>query len=325
MTILLTGGTGFLGSHIAEQLSQAGRPVRALVRSTSDVSFLSTLSKVELVEGDVGDPASLERATLGADAVIHAAGLVKARRKEDFLRTNRGGTEALLNACLATGVKRLVFVSSLTAGGPSKDGRPVGPNDPQTPVTYYGASKRAAEELLLAHRDQLHVTILRPSAIYGPRDREILVFFQALKSGVLPLTSAPKNRISMVSGADCAACCISALDADVPSGCLFCIDDGEVHTMLELIEEAERALGKRAWVRLPLPPAVTLMAAAATEAYGAITNKAVIFTRNKCNELFNEWVSDSSDTRAKLGWTSRISFADGIKETADWYKQAGWL
>jgi nucleoside-diphosphate-sugar epimerase len=103
------------------------------------------------------------------------------------------------------------------------------------------------------------------------------------------------------------------------------VDDGDVHTLLELIEEAERALGKRAWLRVPLPRAVTLLAAGATEIYGALSKKAVIFTRNKCNELFNEWVSDSSDTRAQLNWASQKSFADGIQETADWYKQAGWL
>jgi nucleoside-diphosphate-sugar epimerase len=192
--------------------------VRALVRSSSDVSFLKTLDNVELFEGDVSDPESLRRAVRGVDGVIHAAGLIKALHTDDFLRVNRGGTQSLLDACLAEKVSRLVFVSSLTAGGPSQNGQPVRPDDPQTPVTHYGVSKRAAEQVLLAQKDALHVTILRPAAIYGPRDREILVFFQALQRGVLPLTSAPSNRVSMISGADCATCCIAALAATAPSG-----------------------------------------------------------------------------------------------------------
>src|SRR3954468_2053201 len=121
MTILVTGGSGFLGSHIIEQLSQAGRPVRALVRRSSDTKFLRTLSNVELVDGAVDDRSSLDRAVAGVDAVVHSAGLVKARNLAEFMLVNARGTENLLAAFLplADALKPFVQVSSIAVGGPS--------------------------------------------------------------------------------------------------------------------------------------------------------------------------------------------------------------
>src|SRR3954451_14841080 len=144
MTILVTGGSGFLGSHIIEQLSRAGRPVRALVRRSSDTKFLRTLSDVELFDGAIDDRASLERAVSGVEAVVHSAGLVKARNLEEFMRVNARGTENLLEVCLPLGasLRRFVHVSSVTVGGPSDaHGNPVSVDATPRPVTNYGRSK----------------------------------------------------------------------------------------------------------------------------------------------------------------------------------------
>jgi len=244
MTILVTGGSGFLGSHIIEQLSRAGRPVRALVRRSSDTSFLRTLSNVELCDGAIDDRKSLERAVSGVQAVVHSAGLVKARNLEEFMRVNARGTENLLEACVpfSSSLKRFVQVSSIAVGGPSdRYGNPVAVDATPRPVTDYGRSKLAAERAALAKKDQLQITVIRPPAIYGPRDREILAFFKSIKMGVLPLLGSPQSKLSMIYGPDCARACIAAIDADVPSGSIFAIDDGAVHTMAELISEAELA------------------------------------------------------------------------------------
>lgn len=328
MTVLLTGGTGFLGSHVAEQLSRAGRRVRALVRKTSDTSFLETLEDVELVEGAVDDRDSMLRAAKGATAIVHAAGLVKARGAEEFFRVNTEGTVNALDAARATKstLERFVLVSSLTAAGPSdREGRPVAHDAPPRPVTHYGKSKLAAERATLAAKDELPVTILRPPAIYGPRDREILAFFKALKVGVAPYMGSSKNKLSMIYGADCAAACIAAIDADVPSGSTFFVDDGVIYTFEDLIEHAERALGKRAWLRFPLPRPVVQTAALASELYGKAANRAVMLTRDKCNELFDQWVCDGTPARDALGWKPETCFDQGAKITVDWYQQAGWL
>jgi 2-alkyl-3-oxoalkanoate reductase len=328
MTILLTGGSGFLGSHVAEQLSRAGRRVRVLVRKSSDTSFLSSLPEVELALGAVDDRKSVLEAASGVTGIVHAAGLVKARGADEFMRINRGGTENLLEAALenrAT-LKRFVLVSSLAALRPSDlAGGPIPENAEPRPVTSYGKSKLAAERAALSKKDQLPLTILRPPAIYGPRDREILAFFKSIKLGVLPLLGSSQNRLSMIYGADCGAACIAALDADKPSGSAYHIDDGSVHTMEELIKLTEAAMAQRARLRIPLPRKLVETAALGSELFGRFSGKAVMLTRDKCNELFEQWVCDGSRARQELGWQPKVSFEEGIRLTVEWYRKAGWL
>lgn len=328
MTVLLTGGMGFLGSHVAELLSRAGRPVRALVRKTSDTTFLKTLENVELCDGAVDDRDSFLAAAEGATAIIHAAGLVKARSSDEFFRVNTDGTKNALDAARRAGpsFRRFVLVSSLAAAGPSDaEGRPVSCDADPRPVTHYGKSKLAAERAAIAAKDEVPVTILRPPAIYGPRDREILAFFKALKVGVLPIMGSTKNKLSMIFGADCAAACVAAIDADVPSGSTYFVNDGAVYTFEDLILHAEAALGKRAWLRFPIPRRVVETAALASELYGRATNRAMMLTRDKCNELFDQWVCDGSDAQQNLGWQPETSFVQGAKLTVEWYQKAGWL
>lgn len=328
MTILITGGSGFLGSHVAEQLSRAGRKVRALVRKSSDTSFLRTLPNVELVEGAVDDRASVLAAAKGVTGIVHAAGLVKARNPEEFMRVNAGGTENLLAAALENRdtLKRFVLVSSLAAVRPSDGaGNPIPEDAEPRPVTHYGRSKLAAERAALAKKDELPITILRPPAIYGPRDREIFAFFKSIKLGLLPLLGSTQNRLSMIYGADCGAACIAALDRDTPSGSVYHIDDGKVHTMEELIVLAEAAMGRRAKIRMHLPRPLVATAALGSELYGRLTNTAVMLTRDKLNELFEQWVCDSTRARRELDWKPEVPFEEGIKLTIAWYKQAGWL
>src|ERR1700722_12501724 len=187
MKVLVTGASGFLGSHVADQLTRGGHDVRALVRKSSKRDFLERLDRIEFAYGSVEDAAKVADAVKGVDAIIHSAGLVKARSPEEFHRTNVDGTRNLIEAAKvhAPKLRRFVLVSSLAAAGPSLDGVPLD-RDGAGPVTHYGRSKLEAERVVLAAKDSLPVTILRPGAIYGPRDQEILVFFKSVKSGVLP-------------------------------------------------------------------------------------------------------------------------------------------
>jgi len=317
-----------LGSHIAEQLSRAGRAVRALVRKTSDTAFLRSLPNVELVEGAVDDPDSVVRAARGVEYVIHAAGLVKARSERDFVATNTEGTKAALEAARRTNgtLRRFVLISSQAAGGPSIDGEPVLESSEPRPVTYYGRSKLLAEAAARAAKDDVPITIIRPPTVYGPRDREVLAFFKAVKAGVLPIMGSTSKRISIVFGGDAASACIRAMDANVPSGSTYFVEDGRTRTFADLVLGIETALGKRAWLRFPLPRSVIEIAALGSEIYGRASNKAVMLTRDKCNELFApHWVCDATRARRELGWEPKVSFEEGARITADWYTAAGWL
>ena len=216
MKVLVTGASGFLGSHIAEQLSREGHTVRALVRKSSKRDFLERLGNVEFAYGGVEDVAAVAEAVKGVDAIIHSAGLVKARNAAEFRKTNVEGTRNLIEAAKknAPKLQRFVFVSSLAAVGPSHDGRPVEGTAGTNPVTHYGRSKREAEDVVLAARGELPVVVLRPGAIYGPRDNEIFAFFQSVHRGVLPTVGKGDSTISMIYGADCAAACIKAIVAE---------------------------------------------------------------------------------------------------------------
>ena len=328
MRVLVTGASGFLGSHIAEQLAEAGHSVVALVRKSSNTRFLSSLRGLELATGSVEDATSVRAAMAGVDAVIHSAGLVKARSEEEFFRTNTDGTRNLLAAAreVAPGLRRFVFVSSLAAVGPSLDGLPVDGAGELRPVTHYGRSKLAAERLVLDAKDQLPVTVIRPPMIYGPRDHESFAFFQSVSMRFLPYLGDGKNTMSVVYAADAASACIQAIDRDVPSGKAYFVDDGKVYVWLDMLKDIERAVGKPALVRLSIPFPVVRGAAMVNEVIGKLTNKAMMLTRDKLVELSApHWVCDSSDTRRDLGWEPKVGWEEGTRLSAKWYRDNGWM
>ncbi len=222
MKVLVTGASGQLGGHIAALLADRGDIVRALVRRTSKRTHLVKLPNIEFFEAGLDEPELLNAAVAGVDAIVHAAGIVKARNLDEFFTVNVGGTSNLIEAARlrAPELRRFVYVSSLEACGPSVDGKPV-PVTQENPVTAYGRSKLAAEKVVLAAKDAVPVVILRPGAIYGPRDVEIFAAFQFIHRGLLPLVGGGRAKAVWIYGADCAAACVRAVSADVPSGRVY--------------------------------------------------------------------------------------------------------
>ncbi|MCG3173840.1 MAG: Aurachin B dehydrogenase [Myxococcota bacterium] len=330
MKILLTGATGFLGSHVAEQLSGQGHVVRCVVRKSSNRKFLDSLRNIEYAEGPVENEAAMAEAVKGVDAVIHSAGLVKARTPAGFREVNVGGTAVLLEAAVQhnPGLKRFVLVSSLAAIGPSLDGKPLTEEADKAPkpVTHYGRSKLEAEIKAREYASRLPVTIVRPPLIYGPRDQECWAFFDSIRKGVLPMLDGGQNTLSVIYGADAAAALIRAAEADVPSGSAYFIEDGEVRVWKDMLETLEKSMGQRAWLRISMPLWVMGIGAFFTETYGRITGKAVMLTRDKLNELAQpHWVCDSTKARRELGWAPQVDWETGTRLTWEWYKKEGWL
>jgi nucleoside-diphosphate-sugar epimerase len=271
---------------------------------------------------------SLEAAAAGIDGVIHAAALVKALSHEDFHRANAIGTQNLIRAItrVAPRLRRFVHVSSLTAVGPSLDGRPVPVGRAPAPVTHYGVSKLAGEDLIRGAADDFPVTIIRPPMIYGPRDREVFAFFRSVKAGILPLINSPDTVLSAVFVTDCAAACVAALRAETPSGTPYFVDDGRPATLRNRIADIEQAVGRTVRVKVQIPRSILFGAALAAQTFGWITRRPVMLTRNKLNELLApHWVCDSADAQAALDWQPKIHFSEGAQRAAAWYRQAGWL
>lgn len=327
MKVLVTGGTGFLGSHVAQQLGELGHEVRCLVRKTSDTRFLQTLPAITLTEGAIEDRDSCRRAVEGMDAVIHCAGLVKARTPAEFRLTNVVGTQNVLEAALGAERRpgRFVFVSSLAARAPSPSGKPLSPDVEADPITTYGRTKLEAERAVLARKDDLHVTVVRPTAVYGPRDREMLQLFQYAQLRILPFVGDPRGKLTMIFGEDCARATIRCLDAEIPSGRAFDLDDGRIYSRVELAEGLERAVGKRALVRFPIPNPVVRSVGLVSEVYGRLTDRPVMVTREKVEELLQQWVGDSGPAREELGFQPSVQWDQGAERTAEWYFANGWL
>lgn len=326
MKVLVTGASGFLGSHVAERLTKAGHSVRVLVRKTSNRKFLETLPGIELAEGSVEDLARVEEAVKGVDAIVHSAGIVKARSKDEYFATNVQGTKNLLEAAKkhCPGLIRFVHVSSLEAAGPSADGAPV-PVSQEAPCTEYGRSKLLAEKACLAFKDDLNITILRPTAIYGPRDVEILEAFRSVKKRVLPITGDGTTKYTFIYGPDCAEACVKAITAKVPSGSIYFVADGDIWEQKASMQKIEEAFGTRSILRKGIPFGVVKAAAFFVEAYGKAANKAVMLTREKAAMLEKHFVCDPKETREALGWEPQVKWPEGTKLTARWYEDNDWL
>lgn len=326
MKVLVTGATGFLGSHLCELLKAQGHEVRALVRRSSNTRHLESLG-VELALASLEEGHGLEEAVTGVDAVVHGAAMVKAKRPEEFSHVNAGGTRRLLDATLkaAPNVQRFVLVSSLAAHGFGEGGAPRPVTAPSRPVTHYGRSKLEAEHIVLARKDTLPVTIVRPPAIYGPRDVEMLAVFKMVRGRVVTFVGSGQNRLSVIYGPDAAKALYHTLTKSHASGRVYHIEDGRVYCHEDLVGYVERAMGVKT-VKFSLPVGVVSVAALGSELYGKLTDKAMMLTRDKVNELREHAVAPpSTEISEELGWRPEVQLEDGARLTADWYKQQGWL
>jgi 2-alkyl-3-oxoalkanoate reductase len=320
---VVTGGSGFVGSHLVDDLLARGVRVRAVVRGTSSRRWL-TGKPVEFADSSLDDAAGLRRAVEGADWVVHAAGLIRARNAAEFHECNVAGTGRLLAPSRDASVKRFVFVSSQAAAGPSRDGRPVAEDQPPHPVSTYGETKRLAEELVMRERDRMAVTVIRPPAVYGPRDTAILRVFTLAKRHIQPVLRSG-GSFSMIHVEDLASAVGMALSREGAAGEVFFAAEPDRTDYDELGALVRAALGT--WtVRVAIPRWAMMGIALGAEGLCRVTGVAPLLTREKLREISaGDWICSSAKIRERLGWSPRVPLAAGIQATADWYRAAGWL
>jgi dihydroflavonol-4-reductase len=325
MKSLVTGSNGFVGSHLVEGLLRKGYQVHCLVRRTSDLRGLRGLP-VKLLYGDVTHEESLEQAVRGIQFVYHAAGLIKARNQQAFDRVNLGGTANLLRACWrrAAQLKRFVLVSSQSAGGPSRDGRPVTEDHEPRPVSRYGRSKLKGEEEARKYLGRLPVTIVRPPAIFGPRDRGMLPFFKMVKKGVVFLVRGERYA-SFVYVKDLVAGTIAAGESERAVGQTYYIAGERGYGWREFAQAAARVAGKP--VRIVAVPEVTMELLGGVNSFlAALTRRARMLDWQKARELLQPyWLCSITKARQQLGYGPAYSLEEGLAETIRWYEKEGWI
>lgn len=327
METLVTGATGFVGRHVAEELARSGRLVRCLVRRTTDASDLERAG-FAVVRGEVLDQPSLDEAVRGVDEVVHVAGLIAARSFTEMRGVNVEGVSRLARACARapSPPRRFLLVSSLAAAGPSRRGRPVREEDAPRPVSRYGLSKllgeRAATRTLPS---SVPLTIVRPPAVYGPYDRGIHAFFDAAARGVLLRLGSMPRPVSIVHGADLAAGIRLALDAPGAAGRTYFIGDPDPRPIDELLARIAAAVGGRTRVVRVPEPLVRLAGVVAEEA-ARWSGATPLFSRDKVREFLAEgWVCDPGRAMRELGWRPARSLDEGLAATARWYHERGWI
>lgn len=324
MRALVTGGTGFVGSHLIEALLAAGDSVTALVRNPGKAAGLAERG-VRLVEGDLGNQDVLRQATRNQDAIYHSAGLVAALDEATFLAINRDGTERLLHAAAETGRPRFLFISSLAAAGPSPRGGLRRGEEPPEPVSGYGRSKLAGENLV--RKGPLPWVVIRPPAVYGPRDTEFLRLFQAARYGLLPVFEGGSQELSLVFVRDLARALVLLGRTEEATGGTFYPSHPEVVTSGELARVIGTAMGKR--VRLiPFPRFVAKTLLLTSGLAARLTGGTTLLTPDKGNELFAPaWTCDPAPLeRVTQGrWKAEVNLERGTRETAEWYRKAGWV
>jgi nucleoside-diphosphate-sugar epimerase len=320
--VALTGATGFVGSHLFEALRRRGDEVVALVRRPSMAGALRA-SGCRLVEGDLHDERALETLVAGAEVVFHVAGLVAARRVADFLRVNRDGTAALARAAARAGVSRLVHVSSLAVTGPTVPGRPLAEDAGPGPVSAYGRSKQAGEEALRS--SGVPCTIVRPPAVYGPRDRAFLPLFRAAARGIVLLPGDGSQELSLVHAEDLTSALLAAAASAKTVGGTYHAAHPEPTTQSAFAGAVARALG-RGVRTLALPAPLVRGVLGLTGSASRALGRAPLLDGDKARELLAPaWTCSSDALRHDAGWEAALPLEPGLKETARSYRVAGWL
>jgi len=302
VTLAITGGTGFVGQAVLDQAAALGRPVRALTRREQ-----AERDGLTWVRGDLSTPAALAQLVNGAEAVIHIAGVVNAPDEAGFHTGNVQGTQNVVTAMKDAGVQRLVHVSSLAAREPR--------------LSLYGESKQNAE----CHVEEsgLDWTIVRPPAVYGPRDTEILDVFKSAKWGFVPMP--PPGRASIIHVDDLARLLLAI--AGEPAGAIPPVmepDDGRPGgwSHKELAHAIGNAMGRRVWA--PNVPRAVLMTAARVDRL--FRGQGAKLTLDRASYMAHpDWTCRRENAVPERVWSPRIDTRQGLTDTARWYRRNGWL
>lgn len=321
---LITGASGFVGSHLAEALALQGVKVKLLVRPTSRLPF-KVSKNMELCYGDVTDLESVRKAARGVKVIYHLAGILRGSNKKRLEDVNAEGTR---NVCRAAeevkGLKRLLCVSSLSAAGPARGKGPIQETDPCRPACLYGETKLKGEEIALSYRKKFPVTVLRPGAVYGPRETDIFAYFKMVRQGLVLIPSI-HQEVGFIHVADLIFAILKAAHSPRSVGQTYFVSDGKGTSWEQIAAAIGRSLGRK-YFTIKVPMGIVKMVAGLGEVAEKVTGKASMVNLDKIQEAyFPSWVCGIKKIQRHLGFKPRYDIVRGVENATRFYVSKGWL
>jgi dihydroflavonol-4-reductase len=307
-------------------LLSKGIKVRALARpSGTNLEWIGHLP-IEIVNGDLLAPNSLESAIRDADYIIHIAGVTKAKRRKDFHLGNVVATRNLLHlASKVTHLKKFCLLSSLTSVGPSLDGIQVDENTPCNPISTYGRSKFDGEQECRAFGTSIPLVILRPPTVYGPRDKDVLELFKTTKLGLQPNIGSTDKTLNLVYGPDLAEAIVDATISEKTVGKTYFVCDPVVYSQTRLFDILAHLVGRKP-LRMKLPPFLVYSVAVIVEAVSFFGPKPAVLSIEKARDLLQDhWICSPQQIKQDIGFSTKTAADEGLRMTYQWYKEHGWL
>lgn len=331
MKILITGASGFIGSFIVEEALRKGFDTWAAVRKSSSKEYLKD-ERINFIELNLSSKAQLIEQLRGHDFdyVVHAAGVTKCLNKQDFHRINTEGTKNLIDAILELQMplKRFVFVSSLSIFGAIKEQQPydeIRETDIPQPNTEYGRSKLAAEKYLESLGSRVPYIILRPTGVYGPREKDYFMMAKSIKQHSDFAVGYKRQDITFVYVSDVVQAIFLALDKG-ENGRKYFLSDGEVYQSTTFSDLIHEELSRPWWIRITAPVWVLRIITFCGEYIGKMTGKVTALNNDKFNILRQRnWRCDIQPAIDELGYKPTVKLAEGVRRSIKWYKEQGWL
>ena len=315
-----------MGSHLVDKLLEKNYEVYCLKRKTSSTKWLDG-KNIKYVEGDLFSNEALETCIKDMDFVFHVAGVVKAKTKEGFYHDNFDSTKNLLEITYKVnpGLKKFIFVSSLAACGPAKTEKPVDENTVPDPITTYGLSKLKAEEEVYKFKDKFPISIIRPPAVFGPRDTEILIYFKTFSKGLNSVIGFDAKYLSLVYVEDLADAIVLAAENKNADGQKYFVCFDKAYNWDEIGSLTSKLLGKKA-LKIRLPHSVLYSVGYLAELFSAFSSKPATLNIEKCKDITQlRWVCSNEKAKSELGFKTKFTLEESFKKTIYWYREMKWI
>ena len=318
--ILVTGATGFIGRHLIGELS-AQHYVRALARRTSRIEFLQQYKHVDIMYGDLDTGQGLDDALRTIDLVIHCAARTNATTYYQYHQTNTMGTYHLVQAMQRMSVDTMLFLSTNAVSGPSSSLHPVCEGDEVRPISYYGSTKKRAEDIII--QSGLHYLILRPVAVYGPYDMDMLRYIRLIAQGICPVIGFGEKYLNLIYVKDLVRLILMCVSHNSFENEVFFVHDGQCYQFTHIVRTISQLLGRRVHI-VRVPKSIAMLYSIFNEVF--IHPAKRLIRRDKIYELACQyWLCSTERLQQRFNFKPRYTLSEGMKHTIEWYRGHGHL